>query len=51
MDLGHNQQQYYIVHNATGGGVGKIPWRSPAPPLPVTFRSPSAYFPIFVDTF
>ena len=56
MDLGHNQQHHPTVHS---GGVSRVPWRSPAPPLPLTFYSPSAHLPLpfrflwtlFVDTF
>ena len=40
MGLGHNQQQNPTVHS---GGVRRVPCRSPAPPLPLTFRSPSAH--------
>ena len=56
MDLGHNQQQHPTVHS---GGVSRVPCRSPAPPLLLIFRSPSAHLPLpfrflwtlFVDTF
>ena len=56
MDLGHNQQQHPIVHS---WGVSRVPCLSPDPPLPLTFRFPSAHLPLpfgflwtlFVDTF
>ena len=56
MDLGHNQWQHLTVHS---GGVSRVPCRSSAPPLPLTFRSPSSHLPLpfrflwtlFFDTF
>ena len=49
MDLGHNQQnQHPTVYH---GGVSRVPCCSPAHPLPLTFRSPSAPLPLFMDIF
>ena len=39
MELGQDQQQHSTVHR---GGVSKVCCRSPAPHLPLLFRSPSA---------
>ena len=47
MDLGHNQQQHPTVHS---GGVSRVPCCSPAPPLPLTFRSPSVFCGNFLWT-